>query len=219
MVSRMFADNSRMNNSKQFLSLWAYFAHGFSQNIMQFSNLRSHSIHTHAANLQSKQSQGKWQWKSYILQRLTSSDGLCWIIHANHCWFFFRFLAVHLNNPSSYNTPCIPTQLEHICVTVVSILGLYCKAVNMKTNPSKQLIIYETSGEKAQHWMAKDNQVKCVSHGEFTYSISADSWLITGNPKTSYWWHWICRYTIESLLTSYWRVALIAWGLSVLTQT
>lgn len=63
--------------------------------------------------------------RSFFWQILTSFNGLCGIICANHCWLISCFCAVHPNNPSSWNTSCIPTQLEHIRVTLLFIFDLY----------------------------------------------------------------------------------------------
>lgn len=70
------------------------------------------------------------------LKKRTSSNGLCWIVQANHGEIIHSFLVVHLNDAGSRDASCIATQLEHIRETVLPDSALYCKAVNTRAMTS-----------------------------------------------------------------------------------
>lgn len=158
--------------------------------------------------------------KFLFLKALTSSNGPCWIITADHrftCWF----LVLHLNSPSSWNACCIPTQLEHICVIAVRSIGDYCKTVNMKTNPRNNswYNMWDGRGEKtmkSKGWSGK------MLMSWLVYTFSAFFFIDNRPSKNNLLSHqkqWLCTYTAESLLTSYVLEALVGWGLSVLRET
>lgn len=101
-----------------------------------------------------------------MLQSLTASNGLGWVVWAYHCRFLHWF-CVLLNDSGSRNTSCISTHLEHVCIAFLFLIDLHCQAADKWKQSSYHKPIN-----------TKNNKDRCIAMGLIIYSLNINKVLI-----------------------------------------